>query len=101
VRKKIHGTKERPRLSIFKSNQHIYAQVINDDEGRTLVAVSDAELKSKSKTKIETAKATGKLIAEKVKEKKIKTVVFDRGGFKFHGRVKAFAEGLKEGGLRI
>jgi large subunit ribosomal protein L18 len=101
VRKKIYGTKARPRLSVFKSNQHIYAQAIDDDAGRTLLAVSDSEVKSKLKTKVEIARATGRLFAEKLKEEKVKEVVFDRGGFKFHGRVKAFAEGLKEGGLKV
>lgn len=99
VRKKLSGTPLRPRLVVFRSNQHIYGQVINDEEGRTLVAASDSELKPKPKTNLEVAKAVGRLLAEKAKAKKIKYVVFDRGGYKYHGQVQALAEGAREGGL--
>ena len=102
VRAKIKGTKERPRLCVFRSNQHIYAQLIDDNEGKTLVAVSDRELKTKvKKTKTDLAKEVGKLIAQKAVSKKIKNIVFDRGGYKYHGRVKALAEAAREGGLEF
>jgi len=96
VRAKIFGTKEVPRLCVFRSAKHIYCQLIDDEKGRTLFAASDLELK-KSKTAYE----VGKLIAKKALEKKIKKVVFDRGGYKYHGRVKALAEGAREGGLKF
>ncbi len=103
VRKKISGTAERPRLNIFKSLNHIYAQVINDVDGATLVAASslDAELKDKINFggNIEAAKLVGALIAKKCSEKGISNVVFDRGGYLYHGRVAAFAEAAREAGL--
>ncbi len=100
-RAKISGTKERPRLSVFRSNVHIYCQLIDDEEGKTLFAANDFELKEneKSKTKKEKAFLVGKLIAQKAQKAGIKKVVFDTGGFKYHGRVKALAEGAREGGL--
>lgn len=105
VRAKIIGTAERPRLCVFRSVKHIYAQLIDDEKGKTLVAASDLELeKSKTrtkKTKVEKAKEIGKLIAKKAKEKKIEKVVFDRGGYAYHGRVKALAEGAREEGLKF
>lgn len=88
VRAKIKGTEERPRLSVFKSNYYFYAQIINDNEGKTLVAASGS-----------VAYEVGKLIAKKAKEKKINNVVFDRGGYKFHGAVLELARGAKESGL--
>jgi len=100
VRAKIFGTKERPRLCVFRSVKHIYAQLIDDEKGKTLVAASDKGLKkTKRDKKVDIAKETGKLIAEKAKEQKIEKVVFDRGGYQYHGRVKALAEGAREGGL--
>lgn len=93
IRVKIFGTKERPRLSVFKSNKHIFAQLINDEKGKTLASASDLKLK--------TASEVGKLIAEKARELKIEKVVFDRGGDKYHGRIKALAEGAREGGLKF
>lgn len=100
VRAKISGTKERPRLCIFKSTKYIYAQLIDDERGKTLVAVSSRELKKvKNAKKVDLAKEVGKLIAKKAKDKKIEKVVFDRGGYQYHGRVKAVAEGAREGGL--
>lgn len=124
VRAKISGTSEVPRLSVFRSNKYIYAQVINDDKGETLVAASNGELSSKLKAptfvpkgtsagkqkskeeKIKTGKVAvayevGRLIAKKALEKKIKKVVFDRGGYKYHGRVKAVADGAREEGLKF
>lgn len=105
VRKRVAGTNERPRLSIFRSNIHIYAQVIDDAQGRTLVAAStkDSTLASSlaGKTKIERAKAVGQLIAERAKDAGIDKVVFDRGGFKYHGRVQALADAAREAGLNF
>jgi large subunit ribosomal protein L18 len=112
VRKKIFGYPERPRVSVFRSHKHVYAQVINDVEGHTLVALSSLspevrakveELKGKGevKGKVDVARLVGRMLAEKAKEKGITKVVFDRGGYKYHGRVKALAEGLREGGLEF
>ncbi|MCC6048471.1 MAG: 50S ribosomal protein L18 [Thermodesulfobacterium sp.] len=112
VRKKIFGYPERPRVSVFRSNKHIYAQIINDVEGHTLVALSSLspevrtkveELKSKGeiKGKVDVARLVGRMLAEKAKAKGITKVVFDRNGYKYHGRVKALAEGLREGGLEF
>lgn len=100
VRAKIIGTMDRPRLSVFRSSVHIYAQIINDNIGKTLVSASDLGLKEKEK-KVETAEKVGEAIAKKAIAKKIKKVVFDRNGFKFHGRVKALAEGARKGGLEF
>jgi large subunit ribosomal protein L18 len=103
VRKKVHGTAERPRLNVFRSEKHIYAQIINDDLGTTLVAAStlDKELKGKlaSGANKEAAKAVGELLAKRAIEKGIKTVVFDRGGYIYHGRVKELAEAARAAGL--
>lgn len=102
VRLKIFGRKEKPRLSVFRSLKHIYAQLIDDEKRHTLTSASDLELKIKKKMKkIEIAKEVGKLIAKKAQELKIEKVVFDRGGYKYHGRVKALAEGAREGGLKF
>ncbi|MCX6720087.1 MAG: 50S ribosomal protein L18 [Candidatus Staskawiczbacteria bacterium] len=102
IRKNIHGTKDRPRLCVFRSNQHIYAQLINDEDVKILMSVSDKDLKTKKgEKKSEMAKEVGKLIAKKAIENKIEAVVFDRGGFIFHGRIKAVAEGAREGGLKF
>ena len=105
VRKKIRGTPERPRLSVFRSARHIYAQIIEDVNGRTLVAAStlSGELKDglKSSGNVEAARAVGVLVAKKALEKGIKKVVFDRNGFRYHGRVKALAEAAREGGLEF
>lgn len=103
VRKKIVGTDERPRLCVYRSLKHIYAQVISDESGRTLVAAST--LSKGLREKLEKTKSTGaarevgRLIAQKCKEKGIHKVIFDRNGFLYHGRVKALAEGAREGGL--
>jgi large subunit ribosomal protein L18 len=99
IRAKIFGTKSRPRLCVFKSAKHIYAQLIDDDKSMVLVEASDLKIKNGSKaTK---AIEVGKLIAEKAAKEKIKNAVFDRSGFVFHGRVKAIADGAREGGLKL
>lgn len=95
------GTQERPRLSVFRANKHIYAQLINDETGKILASASDIKLKGKKGTKVEHAIEVGKTIAKEAISKKIEAVVFDRGGFVFHGRVKAVADGAKEGGLKF
>ena len=101
MRKRIRGTPDRPRLSIFKSLNHIYAQVIDDLAGKTLAAASSADLKDAKTGNAEAAKQVGKLIAERAKGAGIGQVVFDRGGFKYHGRVKALADAAREGGLQF
>jgi len=102
-RVRVYGTKERPRLSPFRSNKHIYAQLIDDQRGITLASCSDLELKKLDKklTKTEIAKEVGIALAKKAKAKKIKAIVFDRNGYRFHGRVKALADGARAGGLKF
>lgn len=103
IRKKISGTVDRPRLSVFRSAKHIYAQIIDDQAGHTLAAAStlSPEIRDKLKglKKVDAAREVGKLLAEKAKAKGIVKVVFDRNGFKYHGRVKSLAEGCREHGL--
>ncbi len=99
VRKKVSGGPTRPRLAVFRSNKHIYVQLIDDVQAVTLAAASDAEVKGEGKTA--RAKAVGELIASRAKEAGIDAVVFDRGGRLYHGRVAALAEGAREGGLQI
>jgi len=102
IRAKIFGTFQKPRLSVFRSLKHIYVQLINDEKGKTLVMASDQDLESrKEKSKKEMAKEVGKLIAKRALEKKINQVVFDRGSYKYHGRIRALAEGVKEGKLKF
>lgn len=104
VRKKVHGTAERPRLNVFRSVKHTYAQVVDDDQGRTLAAASTLEgmvPKGKAAPTVAQAKEVGKLLAQRAIEKGIKRVVFDRGGYKYHGLVAALAEGAREGGLEF
>jgi len=106
IRKKVMGTAERPRLTVFRSLNHIYAQLVDDLSGRTILTVSslDKEVVPKVKTakgKIEAVKLVGKQIAAKAKEKGIERVCFDRGGYLYHGRVKAVADGAREGGLNF
>ena len=103
VRAKISGSAKRPRIAVFKSNQYVYAQVIDDEVGKTLMSVSNyAGKKSKTKTKkSQGSSKVGESLAEKMKEAGISKAVFDRGGFKFHGRVKAVAEGLRKGGIKL
>lgn len=100
VRAKISGTMEKPRLAVFKSLTGIYGQVIDDAAGKTLAAAALKEIKKAANT-IEGAKEVGKLLAKKCLEAKIEFVVFDRAGYKYHGKVKAFAEGAREGGLKF
>lgn len=105
IRKTVNGTPERPRLNVYRSLNHIYAQIIDDKAGRTLVSAStlDKELKGKlgETGNKEAAKAVGKLVAEKALAKGIEEVIFDRGGYIYHGRVKELAEGAREGGLKF
>ena len=103
IRKRVEGSVERPRLSVYRSLNHIYAQVIDDTSGKTLAAAStlSPELKDGKGKKKELAKEVGKLVAKKCQEAKIATVVFDRNGFMYHGRVAAVAEGAREGGLKF
>ncbi len=105
VRKHVIGTPERPRLGVFRSLRHIYAQVIDDSQGHTLVAVSTVEpevaAQLEGMTKTEQASVVGKKVAERALDQGIKKVVFDRGGYKYHGRVKALADAAREGGLEF
>jgi large subunit ribosomal protein L18 len=101
VRAKIRGTAERPRLSVFRSNRGIQAQLIDDVSGHTLAAVTWTEDQLKSLGRMEQAEKAGKLMAERAKSAGVETCIFDRGGYRFHGRVKALADGAREGGLRF
>lgn len=106
VRSKVHGTAERPRLSVYRSLKNIYVQLIDDDAGKTLVAVSTLTEEFRNKEKqtavsIETARKIGKRVSEVAKEKKITKVVFDKSGYKYHGRIKALADAAREGGLQF
>ncbi|HHV61724.1 MAG TPA: 50S ribosomal protein L18 [Firmicutes bacterium] len=105
VRKKVVGTPERPRLSVFRSLKHISAQIIDDQAGHTLVAISTVEPEVKKEigrgNNVEAAREAGKLLAKRALEKGIKSVVFDRGGNIYHGRIAAFADGAREGGLEF
>ena len=101
IRSKINGTAEKPRLSIYRSNKEIYAQLINDVEGKTLCAFSSNDIDKKKGKKVEISKEVGQGLAKAAKEAGIENVVFDRGGYLFHGRVAAFAEGAREGGLKF
>lgn len=100
IRTRVNGTALRPRLSVFRSNRYMYAQLIDDEKGVTLASASDISVNDKL-TKVERAKAVGKLLAEEAKKKKISHVVFDRGGFSYRGRVEALASGAREGGLQF
>ena len=99
-RVRAKGTVKRPRLNVFRGNKIIYAQLIDDNQGVTLVAVNSQELKEK-KFDLATAKKVGSLLAKKAKEKNITQAVFDRGGYQYHGKVKALAEGFREGGIKM
>jgi len=103
IRGKISGTAARPRLSVFRSNKQIYAQIIDDVAGKTLAAAtsSDESIASKTVTKIEQAKLVGMLLAEKAKEANVENVIFDRSGYVYHGRIKSLADGAREGGLKF
>lgn len=103
LRQRVKGKQERPRLNVFRSLNHIYAQVVDDTTGHTIAASSslDAEIKAETggKTKTDVAKGVGLLMAERAKDKGVKEVVFDRGGYKYHGRIKALADAAREAGL--
>jgi large subunit ribosomal protein L18 len=101
IREKLAGTGERPRLNVYRSLNHIYAQLIDDQKGETLVSASTLQAKSKTGGNVAAAKEIGKAVAEKAVAKGIKQVVFDRGGFLYHGRVKALAEAAREAGLEF
>ncbi len=103
IRKNISGTASVPRLAVFKSNTHIYAQVIDDVKGVTLVSASsiDKELKLANGSNVEAAKQVGALVAKRAQEKNIETIVFDRGGYLYHGRIKALADAAREAGLKF
>lgn len=99
VRAKTRGTSERPRLSVSRSNKHIYAQIIDDEKAVTLASFSDAKLSKAKDTKVEKANAVGKELAGLAKKKGVTAVVFDRGGYAYHGRIKALADGARSAGL--
>src|ERR1019366_6899131 len=101
IRRKLSGTTERPRLNVYRSLNHIYAQVIDDQKGETLVSASTMSLKLKTGGNVAAAKEIGKAVAEKAVEKGIKKVVFDRGGYLYHGRIKALADAAREAGLEF
>jgi large subunit ribosomal protein L18 len=101
VRRKIRGAAERPRLAVYRSNRHIYAQLVDDDGGRTLAAASSLEDGVQTEGKRARAKLVGRLIAQRAKEAGVERAVFDRGGRLYHGRVREVAEGAREGGLRL
>ncbi len=102
IRMTLHGTQDRPRLFVFRSNQHIYVQLVDDDKNKILMSASDKELSSKKEIKkLDVAKKVGELIAKKAKEAKIESIIFDRGGNVFHGRIKSLADGAREGGLKF
>lgn len=105
IRSKVRGTAQRPRLSVFRSARHIYAQIIDDDMGTVITSASTMETQLRESNKnggnIEAAREVGKLLAQRAATKEIETVSFDRGGFKYHGRVKALAEAVRDGGLKF
>jgi large subunit ribosomal protein L18 len=101
VRAKVHGTADRPRLSVFRSNRGVFAQLIDDDSARTVASVSWTEPELRKLKAAEQARRAGGLLAERAKQSGVETCVFDRGGYQYHGRVKALAEGAREGGLEF
>jgi len=109
IRRKLYGTPERPRLSVYRSLNHIYAQLINDHDGKTVVAANSREgagkpaagVKKKTGGNVAVAKEIGKLLAQRAKEKGVSKIVFDRGGYLYHGRVKALADAAREAGLKF
>ena len=101
LRLRLTGTSERPRLSVFRSAKFIYAQVIDDTTGRTLAAASSREAELAANTKVDAAKAVGRALAERAKAAGVSSVVLDRGGYQYHGRVRSLAEGAREGGLDL
>jgi large subunit ribosomal protein L18 len=101
IRGKVTGTTEKPRLSIFRSNDDVYAQLIDDSKGHTVLSFSTKLVKNETGTKIDLSKLAGKMLAEKAVQNGISSIVFDRNGYLYHGRVKALAEGAREGGLKF
>ena len=101
VRAKVRGTAERPRISVFRSNRGVHVQLIDDVAGRTLAAVAWTEDELKSLPRMDQARRAGVLLAERAKAAGVESAVFDRGGYRYHGRVKAFADGVREGGLTV
>jgi len=101
VRAKISGTSKIPRLTVFRSLKHISAQLIDDDKGKTLISAQDTEIKTEKGKKMELAIEVGKLLAKKAQDKKIKRCIFDKSLYKYHGRIKALAEGARQGGLEF
>jgi large subunit ribosomal protein L18 len=101
VRAKVHGTAETPRISVFRSNRGVFAQLIDDDTGRTLASVQWTEAELRSLKPMEQAKKAGELLADRAKAAGVSSAVFDRGGYQYHGRVAALAEGAREGGLNF
>jgi large subunit ribosomal protein L18 len=101
IRRKVKGTAEKPRLSVYKSNTGIYAQIIDDVHGTTLAAANSREFGHKKNVNVEKSKEVGKALAEKAKSHGIQNVIFDRGGYLYHGNVKALADGAREGGLKF
>ena len=101
IRAKISGTSKSPRVSIFRSNKYLYVQFIDDVVGKTLFGVNDKNTKLSAKNRLDRAKELGLICAKLAKEKKIDVVVFDRSGYSYHGRIKAIAEGLREGGIKV
>ena len=101
IRKNMEGTSLRPRLSVFRSNKAIYAQIIDDSKGHTVAAASSADLDKNAKLNLETSKSVGKKVAEKALASGVKEIVFDRNGYLYHGNIKALAEGAREGGLKF
>ena len=101
VREKVRGSAARPRLAVFRSLTHIYAQLVDDDAGTTLVAASSLDAKDAKGKRTETAKSVGTLLGDRAKQKGVTEVVFDRGGYRYHGRVKALAEGVRAAGVKL
>ena len=101
VRAKVHGSAERPRISVFRSNRGVFAQLIDDDAGRTIAAVNWTEAEIRDLKPIDQAKRVGALLAERANAAGVERAVFDRGGYQYHGRVKAFADGAREAGLKF
>jgi large subunit ribosomal protein L18 len=101
VRSKVHGTAERPRLSVYRSNRGMFAQLVDDDAGRTLAAVNWTEKELRAMDRMEQAKRAGEVLAQRASQAGVQSCVFDRGGYRYHGRVRALAEGAREGGLKL
>ncbi|MBI2032089.1 MAG: 50S ribosomal protein L18 [Candidatus Levybacteria bacterium] len=101
IRSKVRKNMDRPRISVFRSNKYIFAQIIDDKKKKTIIGVSEKQIKEGKKTKTERAKELGKLLAVLAQKKKISEAVFDRGSYSYHGRVKAVADGLREGGMKF